>query len=503
MSVPENRAARQIDDLAQRYGLEQDAARAAVEDTYRAVAEHSGPALTLITADILDGLREDLAVRPEQVSVFVGRDGFPLAAAAQALEAEFVAERTRTVALSRVVLEQALRDLETHTGRGLELPEAFRLASAAEPERPGAYRQLTRYLHASGIPAGLEGSAVAIIDTSYKGTGQEMLAAAFPATDFRGHYAYFGAHPQDPHPGSKTGHALHLDPDPSNGIPTRVTELPVDPALTFAHPDAIAAVEDLHHGTLAKPRAWEQGAPQLRGMRTETAELADINPARLAPGFADPLTREACHDAALRAVGDVAAAAGAARRAGDPNWRAELEERSRAFTDQVRAWIAQPDPTVRRGLDARLGRVLDGFAHRQDRDALQRIDAVLAAGGFDRGGEPAMQLWRDLAVSRTPGEREQVVLRACELTADAAVRPVPQAAPPDLDARQQPGRDSPVQERSQAGVDAAREAREQTQQRRVAREVQEAEGHRRRVQHDPVRQVEQQRDRDTGPGRHR
>ena len=183
------------------------------------MATYSGPALTAITADILDGLRADLAARPEQVSVFVGRDGFPLAEAARGLDPGFVAENTRTVALSRVVIEQALRDLEANTGRDLGLPPAFRLGSAPDAARPGAYRQLSRYLHSCGVPAGRDEGAIALVDTSYKGTGQEMLAAAYPTTRFTGHYAFFGAHPDDPHPGTKTGHALHRDPDPGGGFP--------------------------------------------------------------------------------------------------------------------------------------------------------------------------------------------------------------------------------------------------------------------------------------------
>ena len=99
------------------------------------------------------------------VVVFVGRDGFPLAAAARGLDPEFVAQRTQTVALSRVVLEHALRDLESHTGRDLGLPPAFRLGSAPDPARGGSYRQLTRYLAANGVPVGREGSAVALVDT--------------------------------------------------------------------------------------------------------------------------------------------------------------------------------------------------------------------------------------------------------------------------------------------------------------------------------------------------
>lgn len=408
MTSPDEDAAR-IAEVIQRYQLLDPDERRAVEDTYRAVAEHSGPALTVITDDMLAGIRDQAQRRGEQVVVFVGRDGFPLAAAARGLDPDFVAERTRTVALSRVVLEHALRDLEAHTDRDLGLPAAFRLGSAADPQRGGSYRHLTRYLHANGVPVGREGSAVALVDTSYKGTSQEMLAAAYPATEFTGHYAFFGAHPEDPHPGSKTGYALHRDPDPGRGFPVASTDL-AGSAL-WAHFDAIAAIEDLHHGALAKPHQWAEGAPEQRGMRTDDLELRDLNPARLAAGFTDPTAREAAHDAALLAVGDVAAGAGRRRRSGDPQWRGELDVAAAGFAEQLRSWIAHSDPNARGGVDPRLGRVLDAFAHRLDRDAVHRVDAALTERGIDRGDPRARELWRELAVA-APAERERIVLTA-------------------------------------------------------------------------------------------
>ena len=437
MTLPDDEAAARIAAVIERYQLADPEARGAVEDTYRSVAAHSGPALTVITDDLLAGVREQAARRPEQVVVFVGRDGFPLAAAARGLDPEFVAQRTQTVALSRVVLEHALRDLESHTGRDLGLPPAFRLGSAPDPARGGSYRQLTRYLAANGVPVGREGSAVALVDTSYKGTSQEMLAAAYPATDFTGHYAFFGAHPNDPHPGSKSGYALHRDPDPGGGFPIAGTDL-TGTAL-WAHPEAIAAIEDLHHGALAKPREWTASGPEQRAMRTDDAELADLNPARLAPGFTDPVAREAGHDAALLAVGDVAAHAGQRARRGDPAWRANLEAASAGFSDQLRTWITHRDPSDRTGLDPRFGRVLDAFAHRLDRDAVHRVDAALADRGISRDAPQVQHLWRELAAAEPP-ERERIVLTAREQPPGAAAGEVSRDQPTSPDRADQPAR---------------------------------------------------------------
>lgn len=516
MTLPDDEAAARIAAVIERYQLAAPAARGAVEDTYRSVAAYSGPALTVITDDMLAGVREQAARRPEQVVVFVGRDGFPLAAAARGLDPEFVAQRTRTVALSRVVLEHALRDLENNAGRDLGLPPAFRLGSAPDPARAGSYRQLTRYLAANGVPVGREGSAVALVDTSYKGTSQEMLAAAYPATEFIGHYAFFGAHPEDPHPGSKSGYALHRDPDPGGGFPVAAPD-PAGAAL-WAHPEAIAAIEDLHHGALAKPREWTGARPEQRGMRTDDAELADLNPARLAPGFTDPVAREAGHDAALLAVGDVAAQAGRRARGGDPAWRANLEAASTEFSDQLRTWITHRNPSDRPGLDPQLGRVLDAFAHRLDRDAVHRVDAALVERGIGRDDPQVQRLWQELAAAE-PAERERIVVTARERPRAAGEvspdqpargeqsaqqpgreeaqaerdRPSdPETSPQPESGQPAPGRPDPSQPepgrgRLRGDVERAKAAREDVERGPRPRAEIESETHRRRTHHDTGR----------------
>lgn len=522
VTLPDDEAAARVAAVIERYQLGDPEARVAVEDTYRSVAAYSGPALTVITDDLLAGVREQAARRPEQVVVFVGRDGFPLAAAAQGLDPEFVAQRTRTVALSRVVLEHALRDLETNTGRDLGLPPAFRLGSAPDPARAGSYRQLTRYLAANGVPVGREGSAVAVVDTSYKGTSQEMLAVAYPATEFTGHYAFFGAHPEDSHPGSKSGYALHRDPDPGGGFPVAGTDLAG--AALWAHPEAIAAIEDLHHGALAKPREWTGSGPEQRGMRADDAELADLNPARLAPGFTDPVAREAGHDAALLAVGDVARHAGRRARGGDPAWRANLDAAATEFSDQLRTWITHRDPSDRPGLDPRLGRVLDAFAHRLDRDAVHRVDAALADRGINRDDPQVQRLWQELAAAE-PAEREHIVVAAREQLPAGAAGEVSrdQPASPDrgVESARQPGREGAQVERVRTSdpqahspqpeigqpapgrpdppppepgrgqlrgdVERARAAREDIERGGRPRAETEGEAHRRRAHHDTER----------------
>lgn len=392
--------------VAARYGLTDPDSIDAVVTAYDVVSRYSGPFLTGAAADILSGLRSDANADPRRVAMFLGRDGLPLAAAAHALDPQFSAARTRTITLSRVVLEHALRDLEDHRTAPLALPDGFRVN--APGDTTGAYRALTRFLRDQGVPVNHPDSVVTVVDTSYKGTSQEMLAAAYPRTEFSGRYAFFGAHPEDPHPGTKTGHVLHRDPDPNHGYPLR-DHLPADRGMTFAHIEAIAAIEDLHHGPDAKPVRWGPDGPQMAPLESTEVELRDLNPTRVAPPFRDLRVREAVHEAALLAVGDTAAAAGARLRAGDPDWRAQLEEAAEQFTDELRTWIALPDPAQRSELDPHLRLVLDGFAHRTEREAVHELTAVLEDHGQDRDSpHPA---WSELAASTTDQERHAVVAK--------------------------------------------------------------------------------------------
>jgi hypothetical protein len=167
--------------------------RTAVAEAYAAFREFHGPLITSIAAQMLPDLRRDAAAGRHVV--FVGRDGHSFAAATRALDPHFFDARCHEVVLSRVVAEAALQDLEVHRGARFPEVEGFRgTRNRVGPQDvPGAFRRLTAYLRTAGIPVGRPGSAVTLVDSSFKGTVQELLTAAYPHTDFQGRSGVMGA----------------------------------------------------------------------------------------------------------------------------------------------------------------------------------------------------------------------------------------------------------------------------------------------------------------------
>ncbi|WP_149826082.1 hypothetical protein [Streptomyces tailanensis] len=205
----------QVADVHAAYGFTDPAQRQAVEDAYAAFREHSGPFMVSIAADMLDDLRSDVRQNPDRVIAFLGRDGHSLAAAVRGLDPEFFDRHCREVVVSRAVVDAALQDLEKNDGASFPEADAFRGArKKVDPaDVDGSYQHLTHYLRASGVPMGLPGSSVTVVDTSFKGTVQELMSAAYPQTEIQGRYAFLALSPDDPHPEAKQGYVLHQEPD--------------------------------------------------------------------------------------------------------------------------------------------------------------------------------------------------------------------------------------------------------------------------------------------------
>lgn len=372
-----------VRDLAARYQLDAGQ-QAAVSRAYEAFRVHHGPFMVAIAAQMLPDLHAD--VRNGSRVVFLGRDGRSLAVATRVLDPELFAEHSHEVVLSRALGENALQDRERYLGAQFDQVEAFRRRDKAT-EIEGASRSLTGYLRGVGVPVG-RAVDVTLIDTSFKGTVQEMLAAHYPATRFTGRYAFFAASPHDPHPGSKQGYAFHRDVDDIwQGIP--IAGLPDDPALTFGCQEAVAVIEETLHGPLTSPTRLGPTGPQQTGQHLDDT-LAGLNPAVVSPDYRDPRVREAIKAAADLAVHDSATAAVASRDAGR-DWQTELQQAQQRFTHQTRAWISNN----RDQLDPELGAVLDSFVRRPDHDLVDQLGTVLEASNLPR--EQITQTWHQFA----------------------------------------------------------------------------------------------------------
>ncbi|MFD8083448.1 hypothetical protein ACFV4F_17315 [Kitasatospora sp. NPDC059722] len=362
------------------------AGRRAVTEAYDVFRRFHGPFITSIAAEMLPDLKAD--AEQGRLVVFLGRDGHSFAAATRALDPEFFARSCREVVLSRVIAEAALQDLEQNRGKQFPDIEGFRgTRDRVAPDSVlGAHRALTDYLDDENVPVGIPGSRLTLVDSSYKGTVQELLAAAYPRTDFEGRYAFFGAAPDDPNPDRKIGYVVHLKAEQTGegkGYP--FDDLHPNQGWTFASKEPINVIEHTLHSPMDTPRSVTVDGPQQRRQRDIPDALRGFNPSLVPERFRDPLTREAIKAAALVAVYD-AAAERAALGPMDATWLAERMRERAQFTDAVRQWVDR-SPEV----DPQLKTVLDCVVRRVDHPVYSELRDHLAEQGISE--EQAAQAW--------------------------------------------------------------------------------------------------------------
>lgn len=363
-------------------GLTDPEQRMAVSDAYDVVYEYPAALMVKTAQEMLPDLRHDVRENPDSKIAFVGRDGRSLALAVRVLDPEFFEEHCTEVVLSRALAETAVQDLELREGRAFPELDDFRgAAGKVDPaDTVGAYRQVTDYLRRQGASVGEPGSHVTLVDTSYKGTVQELLAAMYPETEFTGRYAFFAASPADPHPGSKTGYAMHLEGAAANGG-RPVQEMPEDPALTYSSQDALAAIEETLHGPMSSPKRITAAVPEQLAVRDDPALLDGFNPTVVPERFTDPSVRDAVMRAALGAVANRAREVSAG---GNSAWQALLRSAGH-FRDEVRSWASGS------AADPRVGEYLDAFVRRTDKRPAAKLSEVIRTAGID--GRLADETW--------------------------------------------------------------------------------------------------------------
>ncbi|MBN9753966.1 hypothetical protein Ae406Ps2_6137c [Pseudonocardia sp. Ae406_Ps2] len=222
----------------------------AVGRAYEAFRAHHGRFVAAVSAEMLPDLHRDVAERGARI-VFLGRDGHSYAAAVRGLAPDFYERHCTEIVLSRAVVEAALADLEHNAGARFDAVESFRGRDRVDPTAAaGAFQALSDYLDDADIPT--SDGALTLVDNSFKGTIQELYSAAFPGVEVRGRYAIHAAHPDDPHPGTKTGYALH-QPAAGRWRGYPLAELPDEPELTLGAAEAVAAIEHTLHGPDTSP----------------------------------------------------------------------------------------------------------------------------------------------------------------------------------------------------------------------------------------------------------
>jgi hypothetical protein len=402
------------------YGLESATDQAAVKRAYDAFRAHHAPCITSIAVEVLADLRRDVAADPNTRIVFLGRDGYSLAVATRTLDPEFFAAHCHDAVLSRAVVESAVQDLEKNAGKKFPQVQGYREngGSVGSADVDGSYQRLTRYLRGSGVPVGIDGSRVTLVDSCLKGTVQELMAASYPQTQFTGRYMFYDGIASDPHPGSKKGYVLHRD----DGIGGGLKDLPDDPALTFASLQAIRTIENALQGPLSSPSKMTEQGPEQRRLMDVPDQTWGCNPILIDEPYRNPAVREATKVAALRAVLDSAAEV----RDGAP---LDSEAVRQHFTGQVRAWLTHSPQ-----LDPELKVVLDSFVHRDDHRMVRQLDGMLRESG--QTPEMCQQVWQSFDVATTMQEKNGVVERVQSL----GRQPRPAASADGPDATAQPTR---------------------------------------------------------------
>ncbi|WP_146017599.1 hypothetical protein [Verrucosispora sp. ts21] len=371
------------------FGIDTKSKFEVVAATFEVARELLAPLIIKASLDILPHLQRLVQHDPRTRIIFAGRDSFSLGYVVSTIDRPFSEKYCRSLYLTRAIVDAAISDLEAQGHSFVEI-ETFR-KRAAGPARPAAWQELHDYLEASDLRLDDASGPVVIVDTGYKGSIQAMLAAMYPQVSFVGHYVFFSQSPDDPYPATKRGHLFDAGTGLAAGGRALRGPLPNDPELTFAHHEAIVAVEELLQGSQLSPSAMDPtGRPRLRRARRSEDPYEGLNPVCIAEEFTDPVMREAVLSFNVLAVSRLAARLAThvnptAERwhpaAVESPWYQELSRRVETLRDQLRAWIAgSPADAVH----PVLLRMLDSFVHRSDSKVVKAFSEQIRDLPIDR-----------------------------------------------------------------------------------------------------------------------
>ncbi|MFJ3673632.1 hypothetical protein ACIPSE_45045 [Streptomyces sp. NPDC090106] len=327
----------------------------AVEVACTVAHRYIAPFVIKNAVDMLINLHAMVAANPRARVIFLGRDGYCLGDVVQQLDPLFHNRYCGELHISRRTADAALAVAEPWAD---PLADSFRKPGPHREELTSIWTDLVGYADDSNLYLDRDGAEFALVDTGFKGSVQEMLTAAYPNAVFHGHYLFYCAAADDRHTARKHGYALHLDqPNTLDGRALR--EFVDDPALTFAHHDAIVALEDLLRGSDADIRLVDR--QPVRSFLDDSSR-AGIDPAKVAHQYRDAYLRQAVLAALARSVGTAVWSLHRARLEHPQTWYAELTQRATVLRPQLHNWLAD------RPADPALTHILDSFVRRSDKD---------------------------------------------------------------------------------------------------------------------------------------
>ncbi|WP_433194479.1 hypothetical protein ACQP1G_37875 [Nocardia sp. CA-107356] len=365
-----------LDIVTARNGVETDADRATVSKAFDAVRSHLAPAIVHATSRILEDCKELITKRPDTVVVFLGRDAHTMALAAQELDPERFARHCAEAPISRCLADSLVQDLETNADKSFPEIDNFRDArDDVDPDQiPGSRATMTRFLESRGIPVGIPGANIVLVDTSFKGSVQSLLSVTYPDVNFQGKYLAFSEAERDPHAASKQGYLLHQAVDGT--VVSHDDAIPADLAATLSDKDTVLAIEQSLRGPYSKAERF--GPDWTPEQHFEAPPTDQINPLDVSPDYLENNARLAVMDANQMAVGDYAREI-AQRRSAGQDVRAELAAAAEAGLRQVRSWATRSLTDT----DPDLAEMMNSIVRRSDKHIVGALHGAIEASGLD------------------------------------------------------------------------------------------------------------------------
>jgi hypothetical protein len=389
-----DRRERVLQKACDNFRVDTEIGRATVAKSYDTVREYLAPTIIHATDRMLDDCRSIVAERPDARIVFLGRDGDSIALAARALDPEFFDRHCSAVTVSRCLADTVVQDLEINAGKNFpELERSFRdtRGDVAEDAIPGSRASMTRYLESRGVPVGTPGADIVLIDTSFKGTVQELLSAAYPEIHFEGMYLFHRAADDDPHPGSKTGYLIH---ETDGGkLVSHDPDIPGELAAILTENGTVRALEQVLRGPLSKGERF--GADDIPEQHLESPPLDQFIPGDVSPEYLDEAVRLAVMDVGQLAVADYAYTIAERRRAGEDT-AGEIAAKTATGLEQIRSW------SDRAATVPQLRELLDSVVRPREKDLVLELRTALEDRGVD--ADATQQIWQQFRDSSAKAE---------------------------------------------------------------------------------------------------
>lgn len=346
----------------------------AIQLAHRVGFHYLGPFITKVAIDMLTEASKIVKASPRRPRVlFIGRDALALGYSIEQLAPGFHNQYCAELApLSRVLADVVAEEAAEWFPDQVAVIDRYRKPGPhrTHVRTSSAWKGLVDFLEEANVYLDNSNALIILIDTGYKGSIQEMLTASYPNAEFHGLYAFHSAAGSTL--SSKKGFALHLDSTHGfGGVAIRDCVID-DPALTFAHHDAIVAVEEL-----------------LRG-ESETATMSNpldgLNPIKVAPQYAERNVRRATlavHQLAVAAYGTRIVEAQHAR---PDTWYEDLNIAAQRLPSELHAWLTD------RQVEPALRTILDSFVRRADKALVAHLAQRLHAANLP--GATRRHIWR-------------------------------------------------------------------------------------------------------------